>query len=230
MASAHECARFAKDAGWTAGVTGALWNIGLFKLALGDLAGAAKSLREADQQGHISKVLNRATKDTQLQLLCAQKADNCRAFADEVWEADFAGEWRLSYDGLWHHLTRSRLLLSEGAHKDALSVAEAALPHAISSGDLNLESRLRLLAAEALIISGDGLNAAQQVGAVYDACDELPLEAIAELHKVLGLLQSRSDNDAAARFFRRADSILAARCPEDSERFSRGLGRLAKHR
>ena len=209
LASAHECARFAKDAGWTAGVTGALWNIGLFKLALGDLSGAAKSLREADQQGHISKVLNRATKDTQLQLLCAQKADNCRAFADEVWEADFAGEWRLSYDGLWHHLTRSRLLLSEGAHKDALSVANAALPHAISSGDLNLESRLRLLAAEALIISGDGLNAAQQVGAVYDACDELPLEAIAELHKVLGLLQSRSDNNAATRFFRRADSILA---------------------
>jgi DNA-binding NtrC family response regulator len=209
LASAHECARFAKDAGWTAGVTGALWNIGLFKLALGDLDGAAKSLREADQQGHISKVLNRATRDTQLQLLCAQKANNCRAFADEVWEADFAGEWRLSYDGLWHHLTRSRLLLSEGAHKDALLVAEAALPHAISSGDLNLESRLRLLAAEALIISGDGLNAAQQVGAVYDACDELPLEAIAELHKVLGLLQSRSDNDAAARFFRRADSILA---------------------
>ena len=48
LASAHECAKYAKEAGWIAGIGSAFSNIALFKLALGDLDGANESLQKSE--------------------------------------------------------------------------------------------------------------------------------------------------------------------------------------
>ena len=111
LSSAHEGARFAREAGWNAGLTGALGNIGLFKLALGDLEGAASSLQSASQLIHNSRIVELATRDTKLQLLIASGDPSYRDFADELWNNDFSAEWRFSY---------LRVVASPDARSDAV--------------------------------------------------------------------------------------------------------------
>jgi DNA-binding NtrC family response regulator len=207
--AAHRCASFARAAGWKAGLTGVLGNIAQFRLALGDIGGAEQILQDASRSVHGSKVVELAAKDTRLQLLIASESSEANGYAEELWHGDFSGEWRYSYYGLWHHLTRVRLLINEQRLDEAAALVREAIPYIKEAADEHLMARMRLLGAEVDTYCGNHLRAAREVATIYATCDELSLESFAELQRIVGLIAD-ADQAPDPAFIARADRLYSS--------------------
>ena len=208
LEAAHRCARHAEEAGWMAGLGSAFSNIGLFKLALGDIDGASEYLQKSEPFVKGSKTVALAVKDTYLQVLIAAGSSDARAFADELWRVDFVGDWRYSYGGLWHQLTRARLFIVAREFTAASELVEQGLPFARKSSDGNLIASMNLLAAQLALNEKSCLGAARIVSDVYEACDELPLEMFGELQRVSANVVADLSPKRALSFIRRADRLF----------------------
>jgi len=209
LEAADRCATFASEAGWTAGLGSTLNNIALFKLALGDTEGARESLRLGSQYPHNSKIVDLAAKDTHLQILLAEDSADIDTVAELLWTQDFSGDWRNSYYGLWHQLTRGRLFLESDRASEAAQLLDSALPNVRKSADGHLLASMSLLAALAKGKSGAAPEAARLIADVYDQCDELPLEILGELQRVIGTVAFAKDNNGL-QFLARADRVFAS--------------------
>ncbi|MDP2318183.1 MAG: sigma-54 dependent transcriptional regulator [Acidobacteriota bacterium] len=115
-----------------------------------------------------------------------------------------------SYYGLWHLLTRVKLLYRTGQAEAGVAVAMDAIPRIERMADRNLLERMQLLAAEGLGRIGRVSEGAQLMAAAVNANLEPPLEMMAEASRVAGRLTAHDDPAAAAGHFERAARILHA--------------------
>jgi DNA-binding NtrC family response regulator len=117
---------------------------------------------------------------------------------------------RESYYGLWHLLTRVKLLYRTNRDDAGLAVAMDALPRIQRMADRNLFERMQLLAAEGLGRIGRATEGAQLLAAAVTTSGDRPLEMIAEAARVAGRLAALDDPVAAAGHFNHAARILRA--------------------
>ncbi|MGQ0735598.1 MAG: sigma-54 interaction domain-containing protein [Acidobacteriota bacterium] len=208
VASASRCAELAELAGWDAGIGGVLGNIAQFRLALGDIDEAEQFLNRASAHGQTSRIVDFAAKDTLLQLLMARGSAEAVALADNLWANTFVGEWRHSYYGLWHIVTRAALLAYSAQLDEASAVIREALPAVRQNSDGNLLARMCLQGAHIEVARGLPVSAAYLVLEVFEACDELPLGSVADIQSVMGKVLVVSDREAGLSYFDRANRLL----------------------
>jgi DNA-binding NtrC family response regulator len=115
-----------------------------------------------------------------------------------------------SYYGLWHLLTRVKLLYRTGQADAGVAIAMDAIPRIERMADRNLLERMQLLAAEGLGRIGRATEGAQLVAAAVGANPDPPLEMMAEAARVTGRLTALDDPAAATGHFGRAARILHA--------------------
>jgi len=113
-----------------------------------------------------------------------------------------------SYYGLWHLLTRVKLLYRTGEAEAGVAVAMDAIPRIERMADRNLLERMQLLAAEGLGRVGRATDGAYLMASAVSANPDPPLEMIAEASRVAGRLAAHDDPAAAAGHFARAARIL----------------------
>jgi DNA-binding NtrC family response regulator len=207
--AAHENAKHAEEAGWSLGLGVALGNIAYWKLALGDLEGAEEFILRSLRHVSGSKNFELGSKDTCLQILIAKGASVANERAEQLWNDEFAGEWRHSYYGLWHHLTRAKLFLQAADVEKARRLIRDVLPVIRKNAETHLVNRMSLLEAEIDATTGHRLDAAMLIGNVYDADDELPFELFAEIQKLFGLVMLGSNQARADRCFARAGRLFS---------------------
>ena len=114
-----------------------------------------------------------------------------------------------SYMGLWHLVTRVKLLFRTGDHDAGLALALGALPRVKRIADLNLLARMKLLAAEGLGRVGRAGDGARLLAEAVSGNSDPPLEMMAEAARVAGRLSSADNHAAALSHFDRAERILA---------------------
>ncbi|MGE0864881.1 MAG: sigma-54 interaction domain-containing protein [Vicinamibacterales bacterium] len=128
--------------------------------------------------------------------------------ADEILSISSSLEGGHSYYGLWHLLTRVKLLYRTNRAEDGLAVALDAIPRIERMADRNLLERMTLLAAEGLGRVGRASEGAQLMAGAISANPDPPLEMMAEAARVAGRLAADDDPQAAAAHFERAARIL----------------------
>lgn len=150
-------------------------------------------------------------RDTQMQLaLASGDLELARSLADEVYSTSENLEGGNSYYGLWHLLTRVKLLYRTGQAEAGVAVAMDAIPRIERMADRNLLERMQLLAAEGLGRIGRDADGARLMADAVTANPEPPLEMLAEASRVAGRLTAHDDPAAAAGHFARAARILHA--------------------
>lgn len=113
-----------------------------------------------------------------------------------------------SYYGLWHLLTRVKLLYRTNQAEAGVAIAMDAIPRIERMADRNLLERMKLLAAEGLGRVGRAMEGAQLMASAVSANPDPPLEMMAEASRVAGRLVAYDDPVAAASHFARAARIL----------------------
>lgn len=136
--------------------------------------------------------------------------DQAQAEADAIEKMISATGAHDSYYGLWHLLTRVKLLYRTGQAEAGVAVAMDAIPRIERMADRNLLERMQLLAAEGLGRIGHDTDGVRLMAHAVTANPEPPLEMLAEASRVAGRLTARDDPAAAAGHFERAARILNA--------------------
>jgi DNA-binding NtrC family response regulator/tetratricopeptide (TPR) repeat protein len=130
--------------------------------------------------------------------------------ADSTYEHSVAIDNGHSYYGLWHLLTRVKLLYRTGQADAGVAIAMDAIPRIERMADRNLLERMQLLAAEGLGRIGRAGDGARLMANAVSANPDPPLEMMAEAARVAGRLTALDDPLAAAGHFGRAARILHA--------------------
>jgi len=125
-----------------------------------------------------------------------------------VHRSSLAIESGYSYYGLWHLLTKVKLLYRTDQADAGVAIAMDAIPRIERMADRNLLARMKLLAAEGLGRIGRAADGAQLVADAVCASPDPPLEMIAEAARVTGRLTADDDPAAATAHFERAARIL----------------------
>ena len=136
--------------------------------------------------------------------------ESARSLADEVQTTSAHLDNGYSYYGLWHLLTRVKLLYRTDQADAGVALALDAIPRIERMADRNLLERMKLLAAEGLGRIGRASEGAQLMASAVSANPDPPLEMVAEASRVAGRLSARDDPAAAAGHFDRAARILHA--------------------
>ena len=136
--------------------------------------------------------------------------ESARSLADEVQTTSAHLDNGYSYYGLWHLLTRVKLLYRTDQADAGVALALDAIPRIERMADRNLLERMKLLAAEGLGRIGRASEGAQLMASAVSANPDPPLEMVAEASRVAGRRSARDDPAAAAGHFDRAARILHA--------------------
>jgi DNA-binding NtrC family response regulator/tetratricopeptide (TPR) repeat protein len=113
-----------------------------------------------------------------------------------------------SYHGLWHVLTKIKLLYRKEQLEAGISLALDSLPRMRRTADRNMLERVQLLAAEGLAIVGRVDEAAALLSAAFNENPYPSLEIMGEISRVAGCLSAAHDPDGARKHFDRAHRIL----------------------
>lgn len=210
LSHAFDLASIAKETGSDSAGFGASTNLGHLLHLQGRLDEANEWLRQGlRDRSYFGGGPEVALRDTLMALYATQeRMDEAVAECEQIERTLAANSSEDSYYGLWHLLTKVKLLYRTDQAEAGVAVAMDAIPRIERMADRNLLARMKLLAAEGLGRIGRTAEGAQLMADAVSASPDLPLEMIAEAARVAGRLTANDNPAAAAAHFERADRIL----------------------
>jgi DNA-binding NtrC family response regulator/tetratricopeptide (TPR) repeat protein len=206
---AEDALRLAEHSGHQKTQIAAISNLAHIELAHGQLDRAESLLQRALSLARFSVRARISVLDGLAQLAIARRRHSeARDLLDQI-AACAGGE--LSYGKLWGRLTEARLRMRTADYLGTLAEASTTLDLATTVQDRQLCCLLLLLRAEARAMLGEFPAAAADLVRALGQCDDLPLEVLAEAHRVVGHALDRQGDVAGAQVaYRHSARLLRA--------------------